>query len=282
MPGRLFVVATPIGNLDDVSARAVQVLRQVALIAAEDTRRTAHLLARYGITTPTTSVHAHNESRRIPAILSRLTQGQDVALVSDAGTPGLSDPGQRLVEAVRRTGLSVVPIPGPSALTTILMASGLPGVPLHFLGFPPIRAKDRSRWFAALKASEGTVVFFEAPHRILRTLAELKDTFGDVPVIVGREMTKTHEEFVEGPISTLIRAGLKTIGEFTVAVSVGQSANSSGRVRPSAGDLADEFGRVSKTVAVSRRQAIAAVAAKYGISQKAVYMAIEAAKNSGE
>src|SRR5436190_1862936 len=166
MPGTLFVVATPIGNLEDITVRALRVLGEVAVIAAEDTRRTAHLLARHAISTPTTSLHEHNESKKTPALIARLQNGEDVALVSDAGTPTISDPGSHLIRQTIDAGLTVVPIPGPSAAMAALAVSGFPTGTFAFLGFPPVRAKDRIEWFKRLKSIGGTVVFFEAPHRI--------------------------------------------------------------------------------------------------------------------
>ena len=196
MPGTLFVVATPIGNLDDITARALRVLREVAVIAAEDTRRTAHLLARYAIPTPTTSFYEHNERKKTPSLVARLARGDDIALVSDAGTPTISDPGQRLVRAAKEAGFRVEPVPGPSALTAALAASGLPSTTFTFLGFPPTRLNDRNRWFETLRDAGRTVVFFEAPHRIRETLEQLRHFIGDRPISLCREMTKRHEELV--------------------------------------------------------------------------------------
>ena len=177
MPGTLFVVATPIGNLEDITARALRVLREVAVIAAEDTRRTAHLLARYAIATPTTSLHEHNESGKSASLIARLQRGDSVALVSDAGTPTISDPGGRLIRAAIDAGIRVEPIPGPSAVLAALAASGLPTDSFTFLGFPPTRSKDRKQWFErAASCSAGPVVFFEAPHRIQATLARVLAT----------------------------------------------------------------------------------------------------------
>ena len=173
MPGTLFVVATPIGNLEDITVRALRVLREVAVIAAEDTRRTAHLLARHAIATPTTSLHEHNEAGKAAALVARLQRGDHVALVSDAGTPTVSDPGGHLIRQAIDAGIRIEPIPGPSAVLTALAASGLPTDSFSFLGFPPTRAKDRKLWFARAKELGGTVIFFEAPHRIRETLSEL-------------------------------------------------------------------------------------------------------------
>ena len=179
MPGTLFVVATPIGNLEDITIRALRVLREVAVIAAEDTRRTAHLLARHGISTPTTSLHEHNEAGKSGALVARLQGGDSIALVSDAGTPTVSDPGGRLIRMAIDAGIRVEPVPGPSAVLTALAASGLPTDAFSFVGFPPTRSKDRKSWFDRVAQVRGTIVFFEAPHRIQATLHELHRIFGD-------------------------------------------------------------------------------------------------------
>src|SRR5258706_3493419 len=196
MPGTLFVVATPIGNLEDISARALRILREAAVIAAEDTRRTAHLLARYAITTPTTSLHEHNERQKSAALIARLERGDAVALVSDAGTPTISDPGQRLIRQSIEAGIPVQAIPGPSAVLAALTVSGLLSDSFSFFGFPPSRSKARTEWFDRLRAVGGTAVFFEAPHRIRETLSTLQRLVGDCPVTVCREMTKAHETLV--------------------------------------------------------------------------------------
>src|SRR6185436_70073 len=173
MPGTLYVVATPIGNLEDVTLRALRTLREVSLIAAEDTRRTARLLQHYSISTRTTSLHAHNERDRTPALIERLSAGESIALVSDAGTPLISDPGQTLVGAARAAGIRVESIPGPSAVMAALSSSGLETPEFVFLGFPPARSKDRKIWFESLRSQSRLAVFFEAPHRIRRTLVDL-------------------------------------------------------------------------------------------------------------
>jgi len=192
MPATLFVVATPIGNLEDITVRALRVLREVSVIAAEDTRRTAHLLARYAITTPTTSLHEHNEAGKSASLIARLQRGESVALVSDAGTPTVSDPGGLLIRAAIEAGVRVEPIPGPSAVLTALAASGLPTDSFTFLGFPPTRAKDRKAWFDRVNGLRGTVVFFESPNRIQSTLRDIHHTLGECQVAVGRELTKIH------------------------------------------------------------------------------------------
>src|SRR5438067_9799980 len=282
MPGTLFVVATPIGNLEDITLRALRVLREVSVIAAEDTRRTAHLLSRHAIATRTTSLHEHNESKKTAAIVDRLLKGEDVALVSDAGTPTISDPGGHLIQDAVAAGVPVVPIPGPSAVMTALAASGLPTDTFTFLGFPPIRSTDRAQWFERLANAPGSVVFFEAPHRIHATLDELRRTIGDRHIVVGRELTKIHEEFIRGPVSTVNTVALGERGEFTVLVNIGHLTNNVEAVAPSPSELAQQFGELTATSGVTRRQAIAQLAKRYHLAANDVYNAIEISKKSVE
>jgi 16S rRNA (cytidine1402-2'-O)-methyltransferase len=281
MPGTLFVVATPIGNLEDVSARALRVLRSVAVIAAEDTRRTAHLLDRYGISTATISLHAHNERQRVPELLDRLAAGEDVALVSDAGTPAISDPGAVLVRAASERGMSVSPIPGPSAVTALLSVAGLDQVGFVFLGFPPTRSKDRKLWLERLAGAVPVAVFYEGPHRILPTLDDIRRRIGDANIIVGRELTKAHEELVKGPISTVLKGLSTPKGEFVVAVEIGHSIEPTGlRAEVSSADLFLEFGHMTDSGGMTRRQAIAALSRRHGLTARDVYARLEAAKAS--
>jgi 16S rRNA (cytidine1402-2'-O)-methyltransferase len=282
MPGTLFVVATPIGNLEDITVRALRVLREVALIAAEDTRRTAHLLARHAITTPATSLHEHNESGKSAMLVARLQQGDNVALVSDAGTPTVSDPGELLIRQAIAAGIRVEAIPGPSAVLTALAASGLPTETFCFLGFPPTRSKDRKAWFDRLKTVGGTVIFFEAPHRIRETLGELQRQVGDCPVVVGRELTKVHEQLVRGPISTVLTGLNEERGEFTVVASIGQKPDRPSVAPPSGVDLAAEVGVMTIKGGLTRRKAINIVARRHGLAPNTLYRTLEDAKKSGE
>ena len=215
MLGTLFVVATPIGNLEDISMRALRVLREVDLIAAEDTRRTAKLLAHYEIRVPMVSLHEHNERREAPRLLARLTAGESIALVSDAGTPTISDPGRDLVKAARQHGLPVVPLPGPSAVTTALAGSGFPADRFLFMGFPPRSGSAREQWLEALASEPGTVVCFEAPTRIHETLKDIALAVGKRPILACRELTKLHEQLVEYTTSH----DIPSRGEFTVVVA---------------------------------------------------------------
>lgn len=221
MPGKLTVVATPIGNLDDLSPRARSALSEADLIACEDTRHTGRMLARLGLETRLISLHEHNERQRVPHLLEQLEGGLQVALVSDAGTPLLSDPGFVLVRAAASEAIPVEHVPGASAILTALVVSALPPYPFTFLGFPPPRKGKRQRFFARFADLRHTLVFFESPHRIVVSLEDAIESLGDRPAAVGRELTKLHEEVLRGQISEIHaelahRPSLK--GEFTVVV----------------------------------------------------------------
>ncbi len=203
--GRLLVIATPIGNLDDLSPRAREALSSASLVYCEDTRRTGNLFARHGLSTPRASCHGHNEHARVAEALARLAAGETLALVSDAGTPLVSDPGERLVAAAAAAGHRVEAIPGPSAVLAILSVSGFAAVPFTFLGFPPSRRGERDRWYAAHAGRSGTTVIFESPFRVVESLAALAATWGDPPVALGRELTKMHEEVLRGTASGIAR-----------------------------------------------------------------------------
>jgi 16S rRNA (cytidine1402-2'-O)-methyltransferase len=279
MPGTLFVVATPIGNLEDITMRALRVLREATLIAAEDTRRTGHLLARYAIETPTTSLHEHNEHRKAAAIVARLTAGESVALVSDAGTPTISDPGHALIRAAIDAGIRVEPVPGANAAIATLAVSGFATDAFTFLGFPPTRSKDRNKWFAQLSALRpGVVVFYEAPHRIRRTLEELRAAVGDCEVTIGRELTKKHEELVRGPITAVLARLAEPKGEFTVVALLGLTTNKAELTPPADVDILKEFGDTTNNSGLSRRLMLASLASKYGMTPNDIYAAIERAK----
>lgn len=204
MPGTLYIVATPIGNLEDITLRAIRTLKEVDIIAAEDTRHTQTLLKHFSINTPLTSYHEHNERARTGQLVARLERDESVALVSDAGTPGISDPGYRLVlEAIRR-GIRVVPIPGPSALIAALSASGLSTAGFNFRGFLPARKRERRSKLQELRLERYSIVVYETPHRLKESLDDIREIFGDRRMVMGREITKLHEEFLRGRISEVI------------------------------------------------------------------------------
>jgi 16S rRNA (cytidine1402-2'-O)-methyltransferase len=282
MPGTLFVVATPIGNLEDITLRALAVLKRVSLIAAEDTRRTAKLLARHAIETALTSLHEHNERKKIDTLIARLRRGDDLALVSDAGTPTVSDPGAQLVRACLDAGIRVEPIPGPSAALAALVVSGFSAEAFTFLGFPPTRPRDRREWFEKVGSAGHPVVFFEAPHRIIRTLRELHDRFDDPQVAVARELTKIHEELVKGPISDVLPRLMAPVGEFTVVIDIGHLTDKVADAPLEARAILAEFGRITESSRLGRREAIARLAQLHHRSPNEIYAAIEKAKKSGE
>ena len=218
--GTLYVVATPIGNLEDVTLRALRVLGEADLVLAEDTRHTRILLDRHGIAARPRSLHAHNEAQRSAEVLEALAQGSRVALVSDAGTPLISDPGDRLVHAALAAGHTLVPVPGPSAVLGALVVSGLPTAPFTFLGFLPRKRSERQRLLEAFREAPATLVFFESPKRVANTLDALVEALGDRPACVARELTKLHEEVVRGNLADL-RAHFDTPprGEVTLVVA---------------------------------------------------------------
>jgi 16S rRNA (cytidine1402-2'-O)-methyltransferase len=203
MPGTLYLVATPIGNLADITHRALQILKDADLIACEDTRHTRKLLQHYGIDTKTISYHEHNEQQRAAELVDLLKEGSDIAVVSDAGTPSISDPGFRLVRAAIENEVPVVPIPGPSALISALIAAGLPTDEFFFAGFLPSRSNARRTRLTELRSVPGTLIFYEAPHRLATTLADALEILGERKAVVARELTKVHEEIRRGRLSEL-------------------------------------------------------------------------------
>ena len=268
--GVLYLVSTPIGNLEDVTFRAIRILGEVALIAAEDTRRTATLLDRYKIDTPTLSLHQHNERKRTPAILSRLNGGQCVALVTDAGTPLLSDPGAYLVRSALTADLRVESIPGASAILSALVASGLAESQFTFAGFPPSRSNDRKKWFKSLSKEQRPLVIFEAPHRIVKCLADMADTLGNRQIAVCREMTKVHEELVIGPILDAVPSLSSKKGEFTIVVS----PQNDERIKPTNEQILSEYNQIANKK-MTRRDIIRQIAKNNGLSARSIYNALE-------
>ena len=277
--GTLFVVATPIGNLEDITLRALKILKTVQLVAAEDTRRTGILLRHFDIEVPIISVHEHNERARVEKIVARLSKGESIALVTDAGTPGVSDPGAALVGAVREAGFRVEPIPGPSAVAAAISAAGINSDGFTFLGFPPFRGKDRKNWFEALRitAHERAVVFFEAPHKLRKTLEELS-LLVDRPIFIARELTKLHEELVWATPSDLLNKFDSPHGEFTLIVPPQESVQAIAEPRSDA-EIALLVGQITETEHTkSLREAARLAGAQLGMSAKDVYAALERVK----
>ena len=274
--GVLFVVATPIGNLDDITLRALKILKQVQLVAAEDTRRTGILLRHFQIETPILSVHEHNERARIDRIVGRLSKGESVALVTDAGTPGISDPGAAMVAAIREQGFTVEPIPGASAVVAAISASGITSPGFIFLGFPPIRGKARKEWFDTVVggARHRLVVFFEAPHKLQKTLGELSELVNR-PIIAARELTKLHEEFATGTPAELQARFPEPHGEFTIMIPP-QDPAENGESDVTDDEVMALFGRITELGgSASKRDAARMAGEQLGLTAKQVYEILE-------
>jgi 16S rRNA (cytidine1402-2'-O)-methyltransferase len=263
----LYLVATPIGNLEDITYRAVRVLRdQVSLIACEDTRQTQKLLAHYAIRKPLVSYHEHNEVARTSEMITALERGESVALVSDAGTPLVSDPGYRLVTAAIQAGFPVVPIPGPSAILAALAASGLPTDHFRFVGFIPSRSAGRRKALEELAAETATIVAYESPHRIIKTLRHMAEILGERRIVLARELTKVHEEFLRGTPQQILeqlenRDAVK--GEITLVIARSE--------RPA--QTADPLAEVQRLQeqGLDRMEAIKAVAKQFELPKRQVY-----------
>jgi 16S rRNA (cytidine1402-2'-O)-methyltransferase len=267
MAGRLYVVATPIGNLEDITYRAVRILKEVDWIACEDTRTTGHLLQHYGIGTRTISYHDHNELPRAAELFSRLQAGEKGALVSDAGTPLLSDPGYRIVHGAVEAGIRVEALPGPSALLAALVVSGLPTDQFHFGGFLPAKQGQRTRLFESLADEAATLIFYEAPHRILEALADLAAVLPHRQVAVARELTKLHEETLRGTAGEILKkleAKDSIRGEFVILVAKAAEAEPDDTPVAEAIELLVGAG-------IPRMDAIKTVARERGLSKRDVY-----------
>ena len=275
MAGTLYVVATPIGNLEDVTFRAIRTLQSVDLIAAEDTRRTAKLLAHYRIQKPVVSLREHNEVRVSGRLLDRLQAGESIALVSDAGTPGIADPGTRLVREARARQLSVLPIPGPNAIAAALSVSGFDADQFVFLGFPPPKGTARAEWLEGLTQETRTCVFFEAPHRIGRTLEDLKRLLVNRPMFVAREISKLNETYVIQPNNSNDDV-LNELGEFTVVVSQSHDELKSSHSRVL--EAVAMFGYLTKSMPISEIDAEAMAARLMSVPQSTVRNALRKAR----
>ena len=267
MAGCLYVVSTPIGNLEDITYRAVRTLKEADWIACEDTRTTKRLLDHYGIQTRTLSYHEHNEANRTEELIARLLGGEKGALVSDAGTPLLSDPGYRVVHAAVEAGIRIEAIPGPSALLAGLVVSGLPTDQFHFAGFLPAKQGQRSRMLESLADESATLVFYEAPHRILEALDDIATAFGERRIVVARELTKLHEEVLRGTateIRTELAARDMIRGEFVLMVAKASE--------PAHDDTpAEEAVALLVGAGVDRMDAMKTVARERGLSKREIY-----------
>lgn len=275
--GTLFVVATPIGNLEDLTFRALRILGEVELIAAEDTRRTAKLLAHYKVRRPLVSLREHNEAREASRLVGLLQAGKSIALVSDAGTPAIADPGARLVSAARQAGVPVVPVPGPSAVAAAVSVSGFALNEFVFMGFPPRSGTARADWFERVAADPRTVVFFEAPHRIRRTLQDGSSSWGIRQIMVIREMTKLHESYVVHPSSSAFPDISTVRGEFTIVLGPDLPAK---RREPEASQVLDMIDRLTKLAGLEERLAFNLTASAFGVSEQGAARMVKKARIS--
>ena len=269
MAGKLLIVGTPIGNLSDFSARAIDALKSADIILCEDTRHTRKLLTHYGIETPTESYHEHNEDDKAPRLIERLEGGATLALVSDAGMPVVSDPGYRVVRLAREHGIVIEPIPGPFAGVLALVASGIPPLPFTFLGFPPHREGQRRDFYRSAAEFGHTVVIYESPERVITSLEDARQSFGNAEATVARELTKMHEEIISGTIDTVLdslRSRDNVKGEITIILGAPVVEASA----VSKEDVVKEFERL-RDAGMRRNDAVKAVAEKFGMKKNDVY-----------
>jgi len=273
-PGTLYVVATPIGNLEDITYRAVRVLKEADLIACEDTRHTAKLLAHYGIDKPTVSYHEHNEAARAEELVAKLEQGLKIAQVSDAGMPGISDPGYRVIKLAIERGIQVVPVPGTSATIAALAASGLPTDSFQFLGFLPARSGERRTMLESLREAQQTTVVYEAPHRITEAMKDIVELLGAArPVVLARELTKVHEEFIRGSAAEILQRVQKRElkGEMTLLIGKNEPA----AVPAARKDIASRVGEIMREGSVDENTALKVVAKELGVSKSEAYRELQ-------
>jgi 16S rRNA (cytidine1402-2'-O)-methyltransferase len=276
--GTLNVIATPIGNLEDITLRALRLLREADLVAAEDTRHTRKLLAHFEIATPLIAYHQHSEAGRLENLLARLAEGQTIALVTDAGTPSVSDPGVELVQAALTMGIAVVPVPGPSAVLCALVGSGLPPARFAFEGFLPRTRSTRREKLAQLAAETRTLIFYEAPNRTADTLTEMAQAFGPQrSVAVGRELTKKFEEFVRGPLAEVAAhfAAAPPRGEITIVIGPAEDIPISEESPPDVGAALT----AALATGLSERDAVREVASSHSLSRRDVYAIMLALKS---
>lgn len=278
----MYLVGTPIGNLEDITLRALRILKEVDQIACEDTRHTQKLLAHYEIHKPLVSYHEHNELTRAPELVLALEQGAKIALVSDAGTPLVSDPGHRLVTLCLRHHIPVVPIPGPSALLASLSASGLPNEEFLFVGFLPARSGERRRALERLRIEDRTLIFYEAPHRIAECVADTREILGDRTACLAREVTKLHEEFLRGKLSEIATSLEERPARGEITLIIGPAEASNAHAHPnSAQSLAARVDELMHQAKLDRKDALKLAAKERGLTRRTAYDEMVRGRSSG-
>jgi len=271
MPGKLYIIATPIGNLEDITLRALRLLKEVDLIACEDTRHTRKLLTHYQIQKPTISYHEHNERERSEELIRNLESGLDVALVTDAGTPLISDPGFRVVKTAIDAGIQVVPVPGASAILTAISASGLPIDEFAFFGFLSSRSAARKAKLKGLAGIKSTLVFYEAPHRIKAVIEDAREVLGNRMCVVARELTKLHEEFIRGPLSTIEIPQDAARGEFVLLIGPPVEGEQARTDQLELTSITKEIDRLISEEGIDQKAALKRIARDRGVSKSEVY-----------
>lgn len=276
--GSLYLVATPIGNLEDITFRALRILKEVDLIACEDTRHTAKLLTHYGITTPRKSCHEFNEESRVPELIQMLCEGKNIALVSDAGTPLVSDPGYKIVSACKKEGISVIPIPGACAAVSALAASGLPSDSFFFAGFLPARAAPRRRRLDEVAGIPAALIFYEAPHRLIDSLKDMTAVLGSRRAVMAREITKIHEEFLFGTLDEILRtltARPEIRGEITLVIESGEGKCEDVNAHFFPESIREHLEEEMEKSGLSRNEALKTVACARGVSRRDAYRLLQ-------
>ena len=271
MTGKLFLVATPIGNLEDITYRAIKILKEVETIAAEDTRHTLKLLNHYEISKPLISYHRHNEDVKSDILIDKLLEGKNIAVVSDAGTPGISDPGEEVVKEAIKNNIEVIPIPGACALVNALIASGLNTKEFLFLGFLPLNKKNRENALNKIKKSKSTVILYEAPHKLINTLQGLLKNVGDINCVLAREITKIHEEFIRGNISNLLEKIQEPKGEYVILLDLNNLENENDDETEISQKTVDEQYKIYEAQGMNKKDIIKQIAKNKNVPKNEIY-----------
>ena len=271
MAGKLYLVATPIGNLEDITFRAINILKEVDIIAAEDTRHTLKLLNHYEISKPLISYHRHNEEVKSEILINKLLEGDNIALVTDAGTPGISDPGEEVVKEAIKNNIEVIPIPGACALVNALIASGLNTKEFLFLGFLPLNKKNRDNALNKIKKAKSTVILYEAPHKLIKTLQDLLKNVGDINCVLAREITKIHEEFIRGNISNLLEQIQEPKGEYVILLDLNNLENENDSEDEISKKTVEEQYKIYEEQGMNKKEIIKQIAKNKNVPKNEIY-----------